>query len=206
MSQQPGALISKCATRVANGEADLILDNRDSLTAWLLDRAHPSRCQDFTPSPAVTISAGAPVNPVQIFLAINRDLGFDFYSNVQSSLAWLRQQAPVDVMGAIYQRELRRGEGCPARDGVADTTRISFSSQGGVFVLTGGLTLAALLVSVFEAYVSQRGAPRDASVTVNGGKSEADDEGLLTDGDILRKLLQEVKTLRAAAAEQTLSA
>ena len=50
-------LLNQCATRVARGEADGILDNRDSLTHWLIDRDHPERCEQWTPSPRFVTSA-----------------------------------------------------------------------------------------------------------------------------------------------------
>ena len=88
-----------------------------------------------------------------------------------------------------YRRELRRGQGCPARDedNGQDTARISLSSQIGVFYVTGGFIVAAWLASVYEAVMFRRNKAK-ATHTHHGAKAvgEEADDNFLTDGEILR--------------------
>lgn len=73
-------LISRCAEKVRQGDADMVLGNRIGLTSWLLDRNASGRCDNFTFAPSVVIHKG---NPRQMFLALNRSVGFELFSNVQ---------------------------------------------------------------------------------------------------------------------------
>ena len=160
----PLEMLQKCTERVAAGEADGVLADRDMLTAWLLDPNNGTRCNHWTISPGVSVDHGPRVNPKQLFLAIPRAAGFTFFAHIQQSLAWLRQAAPSDVMATIYQRELRRGESCPEREESSDTDRISVGSQIGVFIVTGVCWGLALLVSGVEALMAMQREKRAKSI------------------------------------------
>ena len=203
MSQIPGALVSKCAERVKKGEADLIMTGRDALTAWVLNRSHTERCDEWTFSTGIALPRH---NPVQMFLAMDKGVGWTFFSNLQASLAWMRQFAPVDVLASIYSRELRRGEGCPPRPEVEDTTRIPLNTQGGVFLICGVCIGLALLVSAAEAHLARGGSLRfwerrqegrvegSQGTSASGGGDEV--TTLLTDSEMLRRLVSDVNELR----------
>ena len=176
-SKTPHELVSRCAEKVRNGEADVLLADRIGLTSWLLDRAHPDRCANFTWSAGIALPYG---NPRQIFLALNRTAGFALFSNVQVALGWLRQQAPAEKLGRIYQNELRFGEGCPAR-GSRPSERIGLESQLGVFVIVGTLLGGAVLSAAVESRIASRTKRKVED-------AEADETAMLTDGEMMREV------------------
>ena len=114
------------------------------------------------------------------------------------------------MVSNIYSRELRRGEGCPPRADVEDTTRIPLRTQAGVFLLSGVCIGVAVLTSLVEAHLARggklecwrllrRGALR-GDVAVAPATANAEGEGmgmgLLTDSEMLRKLVADVQELR----------
>jgi len=155
--QTTAELIARCSERMGNGQADLILEMRSELQDWLLDRAHPHRCHLHEFSRGVDLSRA---NPSQVFLAMNKSTGVDFYHDVQLSLAWLRMVAPVDVLATILQRDLRQGEACEGGDDEEDAA-ISLESQLGCFLIVGGTSALALLLSLLEALLARRRSMRD---------------------------------------------
>ena len=163
------------------GEADAILSERIALTSWLLERAAPGRCRNFTFSAGVNLAYG---NPRQIFLAVNRSYGFEFFSNLQVGLGWLRQKAPASVIQGIYQRELRIGEACPPLEDAADSDRIGLRSQLGVFVIFGAFVGAAVVAAAAETWAARRRAARGSVGVADGGAD-------MTDGDMLRAIYQD---------------
>jgi hypothetical protein len=199
-SMSTDELISKCAEKVRLGDADAIMEDRIDLTAWLLRRSAPERCDNFTFS-TISLPVG---NPRQIFLALNRSYGFTFFSNLQVSLGWLRQKAPAHIMTELYQRELGFGNGCPARAQSTDTARIGVASQLGVFVIFGALVGLALLAAAFETRRAHQDRKKTSASLPKShtqqqtssppGRSAPDAEDysgegmILTDGDLLREI------------------
>lgn len=206
-SKSPSELITRCAEKVLSGEADLILSDRIGLTSWLLERTAPERCGNFTWSAGITLPVG---NPRQIFLSVNRTAGFPLFSNVQVALAWLRQQAPADIIGRIYQLELRLGEGCPARAS-APSERIGLESQLGVFVLVGALVGMAVLAAAWESYLARRTETSRSKVSEGGGAGEdhhssrgglEDETAMLTDGDMMREIYKSVRFMHRVTQQE----
>ena len=210
---------------MGDGQADLILEMRSELQDWLLDSAHPSRCRLHEFSRGVDLSRA---NPSQVFLAMNTSSGAGFYHNVQLSLAWLRMVAPVDVLATILQRDLRQGEACEGGDEAEDAA-ISLESQLGCFLIVGGTSALALLLSVLEALLARRSSstrderspegtsPRLADVftvrkTSDGSARDSHSERSsspsargaappLADGEIMRETARTVKQLAMELAD-----
>ena len=186
-----------------SGAADVVIGNRIGMTSWLLDRDASDRCDNFTFSPGVVFQKG---NPRQIFLALNRSAGFELFSNVQVALGWLRQKAPAELIGRIYARELRYGEGCPAR-AAGSSDRIGLESQLGVFVIFGGFFVAAAIAAIIETRLlnqrERRQGSAPATVAMGAGQGGAGDDDAdataLTDGDMLREIFREMRRTRGAA-------
>lgn len=157
----------------------------------LLDREAPERCDNFRFAASVALPYG---NPRQIFMAINKTAGFPFFSDVQVSLSWLRQVAPAPVMGAIYQRELRVGEGCPG-EMATESARIKLDSQAGVFLVFGICFGLGLLAAVYETRKARQPSPDEETTDGEGKEKES---VLVTDGDILREILRMMRAEKAA--------
>lgn len=84
-------LVAVCAEKVSRGEANSVVSFQSTLAGWLYDRSHPERCRNFEFSRGVQLDSS--FFP-QIFIAVNKTVGWPFFQGVQDSLAWLRSRAP----------------------------------------------------------------------------------------------------------------
>eukprot|EP00928_Gymnodinium_smaydae_P044521 TRINITY_DN29697_c0_g1_i1.p1 TRINITY_DN29697_c0_g1~~TRINITY_DN29697_c0_g1_i1.p1 ORF type:complete len:560 (-),score=51.56 TRINITY_DN29697_c0_g1_i1:40-1539(-) len=183
--------VSRCAEKVANGKADVVIQNRPTLQRWLLT-GNSTRCREWLFAPDISF------HHTMEHLTFNRSYGYEFFTHFQQGLIWMQHHGSMTTMYDILHKHYLQGEVCPKAELGENSQQIDFFAQAGVFLIFGILCGLSWFIFLAEKYLKPR-CPETAqrknwSVSLN-------DLSSATDGDMLRFLVKQALVTEDALKE-----